>query len=79
MLIVCVPRNQVYTYTIQKMETEQPMSQYIIYLPNNVLQKTKSNTHESIAVQRHHNSTGNRPVTIARLELHIIVLQIIIF
>jgi hypothetical protein len=33
------------------------------------LQKTKSNTLESIAAERHHNSTGNRPRVIARLQL----------
>jgi hypothetical protein len=40
------------------------------------LQKTKSSTLGSIAAERHHNSTGNRPVAIAHLELHIVVLQI---
>jgi hypothetical protein len=39
------------------------------------LQKTKSNTLRSITVERHHNSTGNRPVAIARLEHHIDVLR----
>jgi hypothetical protein len=32
MLIVCVPRNQVYTHTVQKMGTESPMSQYNIFI-----------------------------------------------
>jgi hypothetical protein len=51
----------------------------IIYLlPNNILQKTKSNTLESIAVERHHNSTDNQPVVIARLELFIDESQIFI-
>jgi hypothetical protein len=40
------------------------------------LQRTKSNTLGSIAAERHHNSTDSQPVAIARLELHIIVLQI---
>jgi hypothetical protein len=40
------------------------------------LQKTKSNTLESIAVEIHHNSTDNRPGVIARLEHHTEVLQI---
>jgi hypothetical protein len=40
------------------------------------LQKTKSNTLESIAAERHHNSTGNRPGVIAHLEHHIEVLHI---
>jgi hypothetical protein len=53
------------------------MSQYNIYLlPNNVLQKTKSNTLEDTIVKRHHNSTGNRLEVIARLEHHIKELQI---
>jgi hypothetical protein len=39
------------------------------------LQKTKSNTFRSIAAERHHNSTGNRPGVIPRLELHNDVLQ----
>jgi hypothetical protein len=33
------------------------------------LRKTKSNTLGSIAVERHHNTTDNRPGVIARLEL----------
>jgi hypothetical protein len=40
------------------------------------LQKTKSNPLRSIAAERHHNFTSNRPVAIARLEHHIEVLQI---
>jgi hypothetical protein len=36
---------------------------------NNVLQKTKANTREDTAAERLHNSTGNRPGVIARLEL----------
>jgi hypothetical protein len=52
------------------------MSQYIIYLlPNNVLQKTKLNTLESIAAERLHNSTCNRLWAITHLEYHIEVLQ----
>jgi hypothetical protein len=39
------------------------------------LQMTKSNTLGTITVERHHNSTGNRPVATAHLELHIEVLQ----
>jgi hypothetical protein len=37
----------------------------------------KSNTPGSIAAERHHDSTGNRPGVIAHLEHHIEVLQII--
>jgi hypothetical protein len=40
------------------------------------LQKTKSNTLESIAVERHHNSIGNQLGAITHLEHHIEVLQI---
>jgi hypothetical protein len=39
MLIVCVAMNQVYTHIILKMDTELPMSQYIIYLSNNIFTK----------------------------------------
>jgi hypothetical protein len=41
------------------------------------LQKTKSNTLGSIAVERYHNSTGNRPGAFAHLEHHIEVLHIL--
>jgi hypothetical protein len=36
---------------------------------NNVLQKTKSNTVDKVAVERLLNSTVNQPGVIARLEL----------
>jgi hypothetical protein len=36
---------------------------------NNVLHKTKLNTLKEIGVDRLHNSTGNQPGAIARLEL----------
>jgi hypothetical protein len=36
---------------------------------SNILQKTKANTLEDAAAERHHNSTGNRLGVIARLEL----------
>jgi hypothetical protein len=36
---------------------------------NNVLQKTKLDTLDKIAMEWHHNSTGNWPGVIARLEL----------
>jgi hypothetical protein len=41
----------------------------IYLLSNNVLQKTKANTLEDTAAERHHNSIDNRPGVIARLEL----------
>jgi hypothetical protein len=40
------------------------------------LQTTKENTLGSIAAERRHNSTDNRPGAITRLEHHIEVLQI---
>jgi hypothetical protein len=49
---------------------------YNIYYQIMYLQKTKLNTLRSIAVERHHNSTGNRPGVIVHLELLIEVLQI---
>jgi hypothetical protein len=42
---------------------------------NKVLQKTKSNTLENIAMEQHHNSTGNQPGVIAHLELLLEVLK----
>jgi hypothetical protein len=45
------------------------MSEYSIYYMNNVLQKTKLNTLKDTTVERLHNSKGNRPGLIARLEL----------
>jgi hypothetical protein len=42
---------------------------------NNVLQKTKSNTFKDTAVEQYHNSIGNRPGVITRLELLSDVLQ----
>jgi hypothetical protein len=51
-------------------------AQYIIYLPNNILQKIKSNTLRSIAAGMHHNTTDNQLGAIACLEHHIEVLQI---
>jgi hypothetical protein len=43
---------------------------------NNVLHKTKSKTLKDTAAERLHNSTGNRPGVIARLELLIEETQI---
>jgi hypothetical protein len=40
------------------------------------LQKTKLNTLRSNIAERNHNTTGNRPGAIARLEHYIKVLQI---
>jgi hypothetical protein len=45
------------------------MSQYNIFILNNVLQKTKVNTLEDTAAERHQNSTCNRSGVIAHLEL----------
>jgi hypothetical protein len=38
-------------------------------LPNNILQKTKSNTLKDAAAEQHHNSIGNQPGVIDNLEL----------
>jgi hypothetical protein len=40
-----------------------------MYYTNNVLQKTKVNTHEDTIAEILYNSTDNRPRVIARLEL----------
>jgi hypothetical protein len=76
MLIICVPRDQVYTHTIQKWKQINQCYNIIYLLPDNVLQKTKSNTLEDTTTGRLHNSTDNRPGVIARLKHHIEVLQI---
>jgi hypothetical protein len=44
------------------------MSQYNIFILNNVLQKTKANTLKDTIAERYHNSTGNRLGVIAHLE-----------
>jgi hypothetical protein len=51
------------------------MSQYIIYLSNNVFTKDYVDTLRSIAAERHYNTTGNRPGAITCLEHHIEVLH----
>jgi hypothetical protein len=76
MLVVCVPRNQVYTHTVHKMEYRiTNVSIYIIYYMNNVLHKTKSNTLKIKAVEQLHSLIGNQPGAIAHLKLLIEVLQ----
>jgi hypothetical protein len=75
MLIVCVPRNSLHTYRTEIGYRITNVTIYSIYYWIISLQKTKSNTLRSIAEERHHNSTGNRPGAIARLEHHIEVLQ----
>jgi hypothetical protein len=69
-------RNQIYTHTIYNIYTEYQCPNIYYLLRNNVLQKTKSITLWSIAVKRHHNSTGNLLLAIAHLGLYIVVLQI---
>jgi hypothetical protein len=42
---------------------------------NIVLHRTKTISIDDTVEERHHNSIGNRPGAIARLEHHIVVLQ----
>jgi hypothetical protein len=66
---MCAQESSLHTYHIENGYTTTNVSIYNIYYMNNILQKTKSNTLDKIAVERHHNSTGNRPGAITRLEL----------
>jgi hypothetical protein len=67
MLIVCVPRIQVYTHTIQKMGKEQPMSQYNIAITRITSYKELTKNSREYSSRRLHNSTGNRPGVTAHL------------
>jgi hypothetical protein len=66
---MCAQESSLHTYHIENGYTTTNVSIYNIYYMNNILQKTKSNTLDKIVVERHHNSTGNRPGAITRLEL----------
>jgi hypothetical protein len=68
MLIVCVPRNQVYTHTVQKMGTELPMSQYNIFFTRIMSYKRLIEHSQEYSSGRLHNSTDNRPGVIACLK-----------
>jgi hypothetical protein len=71
---MCAQTSSLHTYCIENGYKITNVTIYSIYHMNKVLQKTKSNTLEDIAAERLHNSTGNQPVVIARLELHNVVL-----
>jgi hypothetical protein len=73
---MCAQESSFHTYQTENGNKITGVSIDNIYYMNNVLQKTKSNTLEYIRMKRHHNSTGNRPGVIARMELLIEVLQI---
>jgi hypothetical protein len=71
---MCVQKSSLHTYHTENGYRITNITIYSIYYRIMSLQKTKSNTLGSIAGERHHNSTGNRPGAIARLEHHIKVL-----
>jgi hypothetical protein len=73
---VCAQESSLHTYHTENGYTITNVTIYSIYYRIMSLQKTMSNTLKSIAAERHHNSTGNRPEAIACLEHHIEVLQI---
>jgi hypothetical protein len=72
---MCAHESSLHTHRIKNGYRITNVTIYSIYYRIMSLQKTKSNTLGSIAVERHHNSTGNRPGVIARLKYHIEVLQ----
>jgi hypothetical protein len=71
---MCTQASSLHTYCIENGYKITNVTIYSIYYMNKVLQKTKSNTLEDIAAERLHNSTGNQPGVITRLELHNVVL-----
>jgi hypothetical protein len=75
-LSMCAQESSLHTYHTENGDRITNITIYSIYYQIMSLQMTKSSTPGSIAVERHHNSIGNRPGAIARLEYHIKVLQI---
>jgi hypothetical protein len=73
---MCAQESSLHTYHTENGHKITNVTIYSIYYRIMSLQKTKSNTLGSIAAERHHNSTGNRPRANAHLEHHIEVLQI---
>jgi hypothetical protein len=71
---MCAQESSLYAYRIEYGYINTNVTIYYL-LPNNILQKSKSNTLGSIATERHQNSTDNRSGAITRLEHHIEVLQ----
>jgi hypothetical protein len=72
---VCAQKSSLHIYRTENGYRITNVTIYSIYYRIMSLQKTKSNTLERIAVEQHHNSTGNRPGVIAHLIHHIDVLQ----
>jgi hypothetical protein len=72
---MCAQESSLHTYRTENEYRITNIAIYRIYYEIMSLQKTKSNTLGSLVAKRYHNSTGNRPVAIARLELHIEELQ----
>jgi hypothetical protein len=61
---MCAEESSLHTYRTENGYKITNVSIYSICYTNNVLQKTKLNTLDKIAAERHHNSTGNRsPIT----------------
>jgi hypothetical protein len=74
---MCAQESSLHTHRTENGHKITIATIYNIYYQIMSLQKTKLNTLECIAAERLHNSTGNRPGVIARLEHHIEVLQIL--
>jgi hypothetical protein len=72
---ICAQESSLHTYHTKNGYRISNVTIYSIYYRIMSLQKTKSNTLGSIAMERHHNSTSNWPGAIARLEHCIEVLQ----
>jgi hypothetical protein len=64
---MCAQESSLHTHYTENGYRITNVTIYSIYYQTMSLQKTKSNTLESITVERHHNSTGNRWGEIARL------------
>jgi hypothetical protein len=73
---MCAQESSLHTYRTENGYRIINATIYNMYYQIMSLQKTKSNTPRSIAVERHNNSIGSQPVAIDRLEHHIVVLQI---
>jgi hypothetical protein len=72
---MCAQESSLHTYCTENRYRITNVTIYSIYYRIMSLQKTKSNTLRSIAMERQYNSTGNRLGAIAHLEHHIEVLQ----
>jgi hypothetical protein len=74
---MCAQKLSLHTYRTENGYKIINVTIYSIYYWIMHLQKIKSNTLRNITAERVHNSTGNRPSVIARIEYHIEILQII--